>query len=177
MEPIAPFGILKDVKAENGGALEARPGDREEGFDAFYRREYASAVRLAWLLTRSSAVAEDLVQDVMTAVHRSFATIDSPRAYLGKSIVHRVRSWNRDEQRRRTRLMYLVDDRVEMDLADADLFDAVGQLPYRQRAVIVTRYWAGWSEAEIAEALGCRPGTVKSLASRALDRLRKEVEK
>jgi DNA-directed RNA polymerase specialized sigma24 family protein len=43
--------------------------------------------------------------------------------------------------------------------------------------VIVTRYWAGWSEAEIAEALGCRPGTVKSLASRALDRLRKEVEK
>ena len=33
------------------------------------------------------------------------------------------------------------------------------------------RYWADWSEAEIAEALGCRPGTVKTLASRGLERL------
>ena len=42
--------------------------------------------------------------------------------------------------------------------------------------MIVARYWGGWSEAEIARALGCRPGTVKSLASRALDRLRGEVK-
>jgi RNA polymerase sigma factor (sigma-70 family) len=176
LEPITGVGVLKVVKAENGGALQERPGENDEGFDAFYRREYDAAVRLAWLLTRSSAVAEDLVQDAMTAVHRAFSSIESPKAYLGKSIVNRARSWHRDEQRRRTRLVYLVDDRVVMDPADADLFDAVGRLPYRQRAVIVTRYWAGWSEADIAEALGCRPGTVKSLASRALDRLRKEVE-
>jgi len=42
--------------------------------------------------------------------------------------------------------------------------------------VIVGRYWGGWSEAEIANSLGCRPGTVKSLASRALNRLRREVQ-
>ena len=59
--------------------------------------------------------------------------------------------------------------------ADADLFDLVGTLPYRQRVVIVARYWGGWSEAEIAQVLGCRPGTVKSLASRALTQLRQEV--
>ena len=59
--------------------------------------------------------------------------------------------------------------------ADADLFDLVGTLPYRQRVVIVARYWGGWSEAEIAQILGCRPGTVKSLASRALTQLRQEV--
>jgi DNA-directed RNA polymerase specialized sigma24 family protein len=41
--------------------------------------------------------------------------------------------------------------------------------------VIVTRYWLGWSEAEIAQALNCRPGTVKSLASRALSQLRQEI--
>jgi DNA-directed RNA polymerase specialized sigma24 family protein len=41
--------------------------------------------------------------------------------------------------------------------------------------VIVARYWLGWSEAEIARALDCRPGTVKSLASRALAQLRQEV--
>jgi RNA polymerase sigma factor (sigma-70 family) len=42
--------------------------------------------------------------------------------------------------------------------------------------VVVLRYFEGLSEAEIAETLSCRPGTVKSLASRALDRLRKELD-
>ena len=48
--------------------------------------------------------------------------------------------------------------------------------PYRYRVVIVLRYWDDCSEQEIADALDCRPGTVKSLASRALARLRKEVD-
>ncbi len=52
----------------------------------------------------------------------------------------------------------------------------VDRLPERQRAVLVLRYFEGLSEAEIAETLSCRPGTVKSLASRALDRLRKELD-
>jgi RNA polymerase sigma factor (sigma-70 family) len=58
----------------------------------------------------------------------------------------------------------------------SELADVVEQLPFRQRVVIVGRYWGGWSEAEIAAALGCRPGTVKSLASRALATLRLELK-
>jgi len=53
--------------------------------------------------------------------------------------------------------------------------DVLLHLPYRQRAVLVLRYWGDWSEVEIAEALGCRSGTVKTLASRGLARLRKEI--
>ena len=56
------------------------------------------------------------------------------------------------------------------------LADAVAALPYRQRAALVLRYHVGLSEAEIADALGCRPGTVKSLTSRALAALRKGIE-
>jgi RNA polymerase sigma factor (sigma-70 family) len=58
----------------------------------------------------------------------------------------------------------------------AELVDVLLQLPYRQRATLVLRYWAGFTEAEIAEALGCRPGTVKTLVQRGLHRLRKVVE-
>jgi RNA polymerase sigma factor (sigma-70 family) len=53
--------------------------------------------------------------------------------------------------------------------------DVLFRLPYRQRAVLVLRYWGDWSEAEIADALGCRAGTVKTLASRGIARLRKEI--
>jgi RNA polymerase sigma factor (sigma-70 family) len=45
----------------------------------------------------------------------------------------------------------------------------------RQRAVLVLRYFEGLSEVEIAETIGCRPGTVKSLSARALERLRREL--
>lgn len=148
-----------------------------EDFADFYRREYEHAVRLAWLLTGSKAAAEDVVQNAMAEVYRARSRIDSPEAYLRRSVVNRGRSWRRDERRQRDRSTMLARQTGEPVLvgSDAELLDAVRRLPYRQRVVIVARYWGGWSEAEIARTLGCQPGTVKSLASRALDRLRREV--
>jgi RNA polymerase sigma factor (sigma-70 family) len=154
------------------------PNPREVGskaFARFYEREYDRAVRLAWLLTGSLAAAEDVVQDAMTGVYRAFDRIESPQAYLHRAVVNRARSRRRDERRQRARAA-MAEGPVRLDPADADLLALIARLPYRQRVVIVTRYWGGWSEKEIARALGCRPGTVKSLASRALDRLRQEVE-
>jgi RNA polymerase sigma factor (sigma-70 family) len=58
-----------------------------------------------------------------------------------------------------------------------ELLDAVDALPFRQRAVLVLRYYHDLPEDEIAAALGCRPGTVKSLSARALQQLRKVVER
>jgi RNA polymerase sigma factor (sigma-70 family) len=145
------------------------------GFAAFYRREYDRALRLAWLLTASRAAAEDVVQDAMAGVYRGFARIDAPDAYLRRSVVNLSRTWVRDERRHRDRASMLERERPVLDAADRELLDIVQRLPYRQRVVIVARYWGGWSEREIAQMLGCRNGTVKSLAARALDRLRQEV--
>jgi RNA polymerase sigma factor (sigma-70 family) len=144
----------------------------DQRFTDFYRREYDSSVRLAWLLTGSRTAAEDVVQDAMTGVYRAFRRLDEPTAYLRRAVVNRARSRHRDERRRQ-----MLQDRAApaIDVADAELLGLIARLPYRQRVVIVARYWGGWSEREIAAALGCRPGTVKSLASRALDRLRQEV--
>jgi RNA polymerase sigma factor (sigma-70 family) len=147
-----------------------------ETFADFYRREYDRSVRLAWLLTGSRAAAEDVVQDAMTGVYRSFDRVESPAAYLRQAVINRAKSRRRDEQRRQDRLTLREQSNEAVDVADAELLELVGQLPYRQRVVIIARYWGGWSETEIAGALGCRPGTVKSLASRALNRLRTEVQ-
>ena len=64
---------------------------------------------------------------------------------------------------------------LSASLGASEMGDVLFGLPYRQRAVLVLRYWGDWSEVEIADALGCRPGTVKTLASRGLARLRREI--
>jgi RNA polymerase sigma factor (sigma-70 family) len=65
----------------------------------------------------------------------------------------------------------VADGTAEVDTRDA-LIRLLTQLPPRQRAVIVARYWEQLSEAETAEVLGCSVGSVKASASRGLRRLR-----
>lgn len=144
-------------------------------FAAFYEREFTQVARFAWLLVRSSAVAEDVAQEAFVALHRRFEQIDNPRGFVHQVVVNQARTWQRNERRHTIKVARLSREYRPLAPPDGELFDLVGTLPYRQRVVVVARYWGGWSEAEIAEALGCRPGTVKSLASRALTRLREEV--
>lgn len=159
--------------------LEAAAGVavREADFLAFYREHFDRAVRLGWLLCRSSIVAEDLAQDAFISLRSQFDDVRSPVAWLNRAIVNRARTWHRDQERHRRKLAAVDHEQPNLEAADVDLLNAVAALPYRQRVVIVARYWGGWSEGEIADALDCRPGTVKSQASRALGRLRQEVSR
>lgn len=110
----------------------------------------------------------------MAKMYRTWGTAQRPEAYLRTAIVNSCRNWQRQARTRLSKLPLLVTPN-SVDLAAGELADAIAHLPFRQRAVIVLRYYADLSEAEIADALGCRPGTVKSLAAHALDRLAKEL--
>lgn len=116
-----------------------------------------------------------MVQDAMTSVFRAYDRIEFPSAYLRRAVVNTAKSHERDERRHEERILRQQASSPD-NRSDADLLELIAALPYRQRVVINARYWGGWSEQEIAYALACRPGTVKSLGSRALDRLRAEVE-
>jgi RNA polymerase sigma factor (sigma-70 family) len=146
-----------------------------QAFGEFYRREFEPAVRLAWLLLGEAGAAEDVVQNAMAAIFLRFEQIDVPAGYLRRAIVNGAQSWRRDERRQQQRAGLVARERLDVPRSDPRMLDAVARLPYRQRVVIVARYWGDWSEREIADALGCRPGTVKSLASRALSQLREEA--
>lgn len=176
MEPLGLVGSHSDVNEAGRQSASASARGEDDRFGAFYQLEYEQAVRLAWLLTGSQPAAEDVVQDAMAAVYRVFDRVELPGAYLRRAVINTARSWHRDERRQRERAGLIARDASMLEPGDAELLDAVAQLPYRQRVVIVARYWGGWSETEIAGLLGCRPGTVKSLASRALNRLRREVQ-
>jgi RNA polymerase sigma-70 factor (sigma-E family) len=143
-------------------------------FIAFYRAEYPGMVRLAHALTGSVEAAEDVVQEAFARVHARPGEIENPGGYLRTTVVNLCRDRERRGQREK-RLVTLIPSGTPLSLGASELVDVLLQLPYRQRAVLVLRYWGDWSEAEIAQALGCRPGTVKTLASRGLAHLKKEV--
>ena len=162
--------IPTNVRPLRGPANEA-----DARFSAFYRVERPAAVRLAALLTQRVA-AEDVVQDAFVGLYPRFDRLDNPAAYLRVAILNGCRQMHRRRAVELDRMPRLVAPGFDHPELPA-LADAVALLPYRQRAVLVLRYWLDLSEDDIAEALGCRPGTVKSLSSRALERLGKEVER
>jgi DNA-directed RNA polymerase specialized sigma24 family protein len=149
-------------------------GDGTDRFVAFYRAEYSGAVRLAHALTGSTEAAEDAAQDAFGRMLGRIDGLENPRGYLRATVVNLCH----DRERRRTREWRLRTTHrlgVAAGLGASEMGDVLFGLPYRQRAVLVLRYWGDWTEVEIADALGCRPGTVKTLASRGLSRLRKEI--
>lgn len=154
-------------------SLSTASGVRRE-FDEFYSGTWASAVRLAALLTQDASVAEEVAQEAFVAVLERWAGLREPAGYLHRCMTNSASMYHRRASTRRRKLPML-DAVGTVSLAFDELADAVAALPFRQRAAIVLRYHAGLSEREIADALGCRPGTVKSLASRALSTLHKEL--
>jgi RNA polymerase sigma factor (sigma-70 family) len=150
--------------------------EREEEFDGFFREAWPSAYRLASLVMQDAALGEEIAQEAMAQVYTAWDRIEDPPSYLRAAVVNRCRNAHRHAGVVQSKLPLLaVSESAE--LVTDGLADAVAALPLRQRAVIVLRYHLGLSESEIASVLGCRPGTVKSLASRALDRLGKVVER
>jgi RNA polymerase sigma-70 factor (sigma-E family) len=169
--PPTRSGVVAGV---DGTRVTERPEATSPSFDAFFREAWPSAFRLASILTQDAAAGEEIAQDAFVRMYQVWGRADRPHAYLRTAIVNGSRNLHRHDRVRRAKLPLLVTPDAVASATD-DLADAVAALPFRQRAVIVLRYHAGLSEAEIADALGCRPGTVKSLASRALAHLQKVI--
>jgi RNA polymerase sigma-70 factor (sigma-E family) len=141
-------------------------------FVALYQDRYQAMVRYAVLLVGSTERAEELTQEAFLLLRRNWARAVHPSAYLRTTITNLCRSHHRRhalELRRRP----APPDHARLD-AD-EMWDAIAVLPFRQRAVVVLRFYEDLPETEIAEMLGCAKGTVASSLHRALARLRKEM--
>jgi RNA polymerase sigma factor (sigma-70 family) len=126
-------------------------------------------------------LAEDLAQDAFVRLTGRFAHLRNPDAfpaYLRRTVVNLVRNHYRRLKLERSHLDAIGGDAAASvgelpDGVDAELVRAgLLELPYRQRAALVLRYFEDLPERRVAELLGCRPGTVKSLLSRGLVSLR-----
>jgi RNA polymerase sigma-70 factor (sigma-E family) len=142
-------------------------------FDDLFAERYQPMVRLATLLVGNQPVAEELVQDAFVRVHHKWATVEHPAAYLRTAVVNACRN---DRRRARLERSHPRPDASTVAPPQEPLLDALATLNERQRIAIVLRYYEDLPEAEIAAAIGCRPGTVKSLLSRGLAQLREVIE-
>ncbi|MGH9193815.1 MAG: RNA polymerase sigma factor [Acidimicrobiales bacterium] len=139
-----------------------------------YIRLRPPMVRLAHLLTGSVVLAEDVVHDAFVSCYRHWSTLDIADAYVRRAVINHAHSALRRTGRERDKAArYGRATPVTMGLPELDeTWGVLRQLPDRQRMALVLRFYADLPEAEIAELLGCRPGTVKSLIHRGLAKLK-----
>jgi DNA-directed RNA polymerase specialized sigma24 family protein len=146
---------------------------RPESVDAVYRRLGRELLGLATLLSGSRQSGEELLHDVFAAAIPRWASIEQPEHYLRRALVNRARSHQR-------RLVTASRWRPEPDVVTGEpeideTWRLLSSLPDNQRAAIVLRIKLGLADPEIAGHLDCSEATVRSLVSRGLARLRKEL--
>ena len=157
--------------------------DREAAFTEYVQDRADALLRTAvFLCAGDRHTAEELMQEALARAYVSWDKLRVPEArdaYVRRIM---VRHLPRVKASRRDGPPELVDAISQRSDADPDPYDQVAgridlwpyliALPPRQRAVVVLRYYEDLSESDIAAAVGCSPGAVKSHASRALKSLR-----
>jgi RNA polymerase sigma-70 factor (sigma-E family) len=148
-------------------------------FEEFVGSRADVLMRYAYVLTGDPHDAADLLQEALVRVRAAWPGVVNkrePEGYVRTAMARlHISAWRR---RRRERLVSEPPERAYDDAAlaradgDDGLWRALAGLPRRQRAVLVLRYYESLSDSEIAEVLGVSRGTVRSQASRALEKLR-----
>jgi RNA polymerase sigma factor (sigma-70 family) len=170
------------MSVESAGALgdvAAIPASR---LARLYEEHVGRAVGLATLLTGDRAIAEDIAHDAFLRVAGRFHDLRDPAAfgpYLRTTVVNMCRARGRRLARERAWLHNSTrPEAVEADQSAEDrdqLWGFIRQLPYRQRAALVLKYWEDQSEAQIGQILRCSPRAVNALLSRAKTTLRNDI--
>ena len=153
------------------------------GFDDFVLARSASLHRAAYLMVGDVALAQDLVQEALTKTYVAWPRLHrtaSAEAYTRKAITTTAISWFRRKSWSNERATESLPETSSGGHADAVvqstlLWTCLQDLPVRQRAAIVLRYYEDLTEAQTAETMGCAIGTVKSQVSAGLTKLRERL--
>jgi RNA polymerase sigma-70 factor (sigma-E family) len=165
-----------------GIALGGVAGADPRGFEEYVAARGAALVRFARLLTGDVHRAEDLVQDALAKAYLRWSRIrraDNPEVYIRRMLINGSHQWWRRRSNREVPADLTAERPAPGDLgtesAERDTMRRlIGNLPHRQRTVLVLRYYEDLDDAAIAEILNCSPVTVRTHAMRALRRLRND---
>lgn len=142
-------------------------GFERSAFEGFYRAHFGPVVRLAYSLTGSRSVAEELAQEAFVAAHGRWAQLhgfDRPDLWVRRVVINRSISYRRREATERRALEHVHDQRVALDpeLYDESLWAAMRELSPRQAEALALFYVEDQPLSEVAKILGLGEETVKT---------------
>jgi RNA polymerase sigma-70 factor (sigma-E family) len=154
-------------------------------YELFVSASAPRLVRAARMLLGRAAEAEDMVQETLIVVHQHWSSIRTPEAAESYAYRTLVRLTRRHLRSARFRREALVDGHLGFDAPaqheigeqHEELGTALAALPPRQREAVVLRYFLDFSIDETARVMRCKPGTVKSQASKALAAMRDRLQR
>jgi RNA polymerase sigma-70 factor (sigma-E family) len=184
----AESGEVAGCPVQVSETVGAGAADRDAAYAAaaLYTANYRSLVRLAALLVRDLATAEEIAQDSFVAMHANWRRLrDNSKAlaYLRQCVVNRSRSVLRHRVVADRNVLQPPPDMPSAEqgaitrLERSAVIAALHGLPSRQREALVLRYYAEFSEAQIASAMGISRGAVKTHTARAMSALRGVLER
>jgi len=153
----------------------AADNDRNEmdATEVVFREHSRRLVQLAAAITLDRWLAEEVVQDAFAGLHATSAKVDDPVGYLQRSVVNRSVSVIRRRNVAGRNPAPVARPTIDPEIDET--WSMVAELPVRERAAVVLRYWLDLSERDIADQLGWPAGTVKSTLHRAIGRLRRQL--
>jgi RNA polymerase sigma factor (sigma-70 family) len=171
-----PFVTVRTDKARSPSVVVATTavvGDADVSAESVFHEHWINMYRLATMLVANPETGEEIAQEAFTRWYARKESVDHPGAYLRTLVVNLANGHHRKRtSAHRWRHLFDTDGTRSTGEPGDVMSDMINALPPRQKAVVVLRYFEGCSEAEIADILQCRPGTVKSAMSRALETLR-----
>lgn len=143
----------------------------DEDIEALYRSHRPTLLRLSFLLTGSSHIAEEVVQEAFIRMGPRLATVGEPVSYLRQTVVNGCREHHRRVAVERRHAPRPPGPGLPPEIDET--WEALWQLSQRQRMALILRFYEDLTVPEVAAALGCRLGTAKSLIHRGIQSLRK----
>jgi len=165
-------------EASTGSSWTSEVPGREQSVGEFrevYETTLPRLVRLAHLITGSNSAAEDVVHDVFVAAYRKWERIEDPYGYVYRAVVNRSRSVLR---RRAIESKHAADaPTAELPPELDEVWIALSRIPPKRRTALVLRFYADLPIDSIAQIMGTRPTTVRSLIHRGYMSMRKELDR
>lgn len=153
----------------------------EDAFSQMLTDGYSRLVGAVLIIVRNRATAEDIVQETYARAFINWSKLwpdGNPAAWTYRVATNLATSWWRTAARETRALARVAMQRTPdaMQESDVEFSEMLALLPPRQRAAVALHYNLGLSMNEVALAMRCRPGTVKSLLHSAREKLRVEMK-
>ena len=151
-----------------------------EDLARLYEVEYQSLLMVAQLATGSPQLAEEAVHEAFITVYNRRDSIEQPGAYLRRVVLNNCYSMHRGRTLERKKIEVIghrASDEICLPPELDEVWQSLARLNYRQRTALVLRYYEDLTLQGVADAMGVRLGTAKSLIHRGLKRLEEEVER